>query len=47
MTKRQLEDSKKLHACLQQKIMSYPDKKWIIRKGEVVDLPTEDNSTQH
>ena len=47
MTKRQLEDSKNLHACLQQKRMSYPDKKWIIRKGEVVDLPTEDNSTQH
>ena len=47
MTKRQLEDSKNLHASLQQKRMSYPDKKWIIRKGEVVDLPTEDNSTQH
>ena len=47
MTKRQLEDSKNLHACLQQKRMSYPDKKWTIRKGEVVDLPTEDNSTQH
>ena len=43
MTKRQLEDSKNLHACLQQKRMSYPDKKSKIRKGEVVDLPTEDN----
>ena len=47
MTKRQLEDSKNVHACLQQKRMSYPDKKWTIRTGEVVELPAEDNSTQH
>ena len=47
MTKRQLEE-KNLHACLQQKRTSYPDKKWTIRKGEVVELPSsEDNSTQH